>query len=415
MTLSRNAAALAIMHGTGALQPLLLIPYGARVLGPTAYGQYVYIIAMAYLANTLVDYGFSWTAQRSAAAARHDPAALARLLAEITAAKGLLCVAVAAIGLITYGVLSIPLPLLLYALTVPLGGTLFAGWLFIAIERPWRAAVPLLIARGLALVLFILLVKSPADIELAVATQALIPMIAAFASLPFVVGLAAKGFASLTCRGVVSQLRNGWPSFVSTLSGNAVLMLPVPLVGHFAGFAAAGQYSVAEKLVNATRIVFRAIGETLMPRVAYLAQHDPARGIALIRRSYWTLVIGVSLSLGIYVVGPYAIELLLGPNYAGAVPLLNILCLIPIIVNIRFCASHLYMFNYGYDYAWVSLSLLGALTFLGAAYLLSYWIEGAKAVAAGVLIGECVVAAVSTGFFIVSGAARRQVRRTADV
>src|ERR1700674_3629655 len=94
MSLRKQAASLAIMHAADVLQPLLILPYAGRVLGPHHFGQYAYAMSLGQLAATIVEYGFHWTAQRAAAAARREPAAIAALFAEVFLAKTMRCVVV---------------------------------------------------------------------------------------------------------------------------------------------------------------------------------------------------------------------------------------------------------------------------------------------------------------------------------
>src|ERR1700675_2469552 len=99
MSLRKQAASLAIMHAADVLQPLLILPYAGRVLGLHHFGEYTYAVSLGGLAATIVEYGFHWTAQRAAASAREDPAALASLVAEVVAVKAILCFVVTLAGL----------------------------------------------------------------------------------------------------------------------------------------------------------------------------------------------------------------------------------------------------------------------------------------------------------------------------
>lgn len=418
MSLHKQAASLMVLHAADVLQPLLILPYAGAVLGPAAFGQYAFTLALTQFSSVTVDYGFSLTARRAAAAARHDLSAIRRLLAEVIAAKMVLCLGVALAGLAALSASEaitpeVYIPIVLAAL----GGTLFPSWLFVALERPWLSATCVVGARILALITFFLVVKSPSHAGLAAVIQASIPLVAAVISLPFVLAIGLSGFRTLRLRRIVGQLKDGWRGFVSTLAYTAAVALPVPLVQSFAGFAAAGQYSVAEKLIGATRPLFRVIGETLMPRVAYLAAHDPAKGLALIWNSLWTLILGASLSLALYFVGPSVILFIFGPEFAGAIPVIKILYVIPLFMNISLCMSQLYMFNYGLERAWTTLIVSSVVMFVAVSYLLSHWLDGATAVAIGFVSGEGLLAIVSAAVFFASISSRRRAARmpeTAD-
>jgi O-antigen/teichoic acid export membrane protein len=253
------------------------------------------------------------------------------------------------------------------------------------------------------------MVASPDQLELAVAIQASIPLVAGVLSLPFVVPVGFSGFKSVTSSRIVSQLRNGWRGFLYALVERASLTLPVPLVEHFAGYVAAGQYSVAEKFVSATRPFLRVMSETFLPRVAYYAKHDPAAGVSLVWSSLFTVVVGAVLSLFLFFAAPYVILGLFGEEYSGAIPIVRLMSVIPILMNANVCTSNLYMFNFGHERAWASLTVSGLLVFLVTAYFLSLYLSNAAVgVAMGVVARECVVLVVSASFFLAFGPAKKR-------
>jgi O-antigen/teichoic acid export membrane protein len=414
MSLRKQAASLAIMHAADVLQPLLILPYAGRVLGPHHFGQYAYAMSLGQLAATIVEYGFHWTAQRAAAAARREPAAIAALFAEVVAAKTMLCVVVILAGLAAANsLLAVSKPMFLCAMLTALGGILFPAWLFIGLERAWQAAVAVIVARGLALVCFLTLVTSPVHLEFAVAIQSAIPLVSGAVSLPFIIPVGFGGFRSVTFTRVAMQLRNGWRGFLFSFVERASLILPVPLVEHFAGYVAAGQYSVAEKFVGATRPFFRVISDTFLPRVAYYAHNDPAAGLALIWSSLLTVVVGATLSLGLFFVAPYVIIFFFGDAFSGAIPIVRVMSVIPVLLNINICTSNLYMFNYGHERAWTLLNVSGLLIFLTVAYLLSPDLSNAAiAVAVAVIAKEALVLVVSAGFLLAFGSGKARVSST---
>lgn len=408
MTLAKQATSLAVMHAFEVLQPLLVLPYAGRVLGPQQFGEYAYAISIGQFAATIVEYGFHWTAQRAAAASRREPEAVAALYADVVATKLLLCLLVTLVGLATTErLLAISRPMFLCVMLTAAGGILFPPWLFIGLERAWQAAVASIAARIAALAGFLALVTSPAQIELAVAIQSAIPLASALVSLPFILRIGLGGFRAMTLARVVRQLCEGWQGFLFAFVERASASLPVPLVQHFAGYVAAGQFSVAEKFVGATRPFFRVVTETLLPRVAYYARHDPEAGLALIWRSLLTLGFGAAFSLGLFFCAPYVIIPFFGDGFAGVIPIVRAMAVVPLLINANVCLSNLYMFNYGHERAWSRLTVSGLLVFVAFAYLLWPLLANAAiAVAAAVIAKEAVVFVVSGGFFLAYGTAK---------
>jgi O-antigen/teichoic acid export membrane protein len=410
MALHKQAVSLAILQAAEVIQPLLVLPYAGTVLGTVAFGHYAYALALVQFGSLLVEYGFYFTARRAAAELRHDPAALRRLLAEVTAAKGVLCLVLTVIGLPILSVIpSITAPMLLCVMIAGIGAMLDPTWMFIAVERAWESTVCVVVARCLALIAFLAVVTSPSQAYFAAGIQAAIPLVSALVSLPFMLAIGLGGFRYVTVRSVIAQLRQGWRSFLSVMAYMAIIPLQVPLVQHFAGFAAAGQYAVAEKLIGAVRPVFRVIAQTLMPRAAYLAANDPEKGLALVRTSLLTLVMGGAMSLALILVGPTILTVLFGVEFSGSVSVVHILCVAPILMNISLCMADIYMFHFADERAWAALMVSGLPVFLAVSFIASYWTDGALAVAFGFVAGEGVIALIATGYFVASALARKRL------
>jgi O-antigen/teichoic acid export membrane protein len=410
MSLRRQAASLTILHAADVLQPLLLLPYAARVLGAHQFGEYAYAVSIGAFAATFVDYGFHWTAQRTAAAARNEPRAIASLFAEVLVIKGALFLLVLAVGLAAAGaVLAVSRPMFLAAMLTALGGVMFPAWLLIGLERSWQAALATVLARVAVLAAFVLTVRSPSQVELAVALQCSAPLLSGIVSLPFVAGIGLVGIRSVTLSGLAAQLRQGWRGFVYTFVERTSMTLPLLLVQHFGGYSAAGQFSIAEKFVSATRPFFRILSDTFLPRVAYYARHDPQVGLRLIWLSLSTLVVGAGLSLGLLVVAPLLVTMVFGPSFSGAIPIIRVLAVVPLLLNVNACTSSLYMFNYGHERAWSRLVVASLLVFLGTACLLLALLpDAATAVSLALIAKEASVLVVSAGFLIAFGSRTAQ-------
>jgi O-antigen/teichoic acid export membrane protein len=405
MNLRKHATSLAVMHIVEVLQPLLILPYAGRMLGPVEFGHYAYAVSIGQFAVTIVDYGFHWTGQRAASVLRKDSAGVASLFADVIATKMVLCLMVTAAGLLTADrFLAIGRSMFLCAILSALGGIVFPAWLFIALERAWQAAIAVVIARAAALVAFLAVVTSPDRVEAAVAIQSAIPLVSGLISVPFLLSVGFRGFATVTPSRIADQFRNGWRGFLYTLVERALMTIPVPLVEHLAGYVAAGQYAVAEKFVAATRPFFRVVAETFAPRAAYYAKHDVVAGLALIRRALATTIVGAALGVFLFFFAPMVIILLFGENFSGAIPIVRTMAILPVLMNVNVCTSNLYMFNYGHERAWACLTVFGLLVFLAGAYGLSpYFSNAAIGVATAAISRECVVLAFSATFFVVYG------------
>jgi PST family polysaccharide transporter len=407
MGLRGQAVTLAIMHAADIVQPLLTLPYAGHVLGADQFGEYAYAISIGQFAAIFVDYGFYWTAQRAAGSARHEPPKLALLFGEVAATKTLLCLLVTPAGLAAAGgVLPISRSMFRCAMLNAVGSVPFSSWLLIGLERAWQAACVTVVARSVTSLGFLAFVVSPTRVELAVGIQSAVPLICGIVSLPVVGPIAFKGVRGVTLSGIERQFTSGSRVFHYSFVERASITLPVLLVGHFGGDAAAGQYSIAEKFVIATRPFFSIMSDTFLPRVAFYARHDPNAGLRLIWISLSTCVVGAALSLGLLISTPYVIPLIFGNSFTSAIPIGRLMSIVPWLIKLNMCTSKLYMFNYGHEHAWSSLAAGSLLVFLSASYFLLLTLStAATAVAITVIAKEAVVLLVSAGFFLTFGVA----------
>jgi O-antigen/teichoic acid export membrane protein len=402
MSLRRQAVSLTIMHAADVLQPLLILPYAARVLGAHQFGAFAYAMAIGQFAATFVAYGFHWTAQRAVGAARNEPRVIATLFADVLLTKTALCLLITTVGLVAANsVLAISQPMFLCAMLTAFGGIIFPDWLLIGLERAWQAALATVTARICAFVSFVLLVRSPEHVAFAVASQSAVPLMAGLVSLPLIRSIGMAGLRSVRLASITGQLRNGWAGFLYTLVERMVMTLPMLLVQHYGGYVAAGHYSLAEKFVSATRPFFRILSDTLLPRVAFYARHDSKAGLRLVWLSLSSLVIGLGFSLGLLIVAPMIIVPIFGEPFAGSIPIVRLLAVIPLLLNVNACTSNLFMFNYGYERVWSVLNVASLAIFVIASFLmLSVLSNATTAVSLAVVAKEALVFLVSASCLI---------------
>lgn len=402
MTLRHHAASLTVMHAADVLQPLLILPYAARVLGAQQFGQFAYVMAIGQFAATIVEYGFHWTAQRAAAAARHEPQVIATLFADVLITKLMLCIPITIIGIIAApAMLAISPGMFLCGMLSAVGGIVFPAWLLIGLEQARQAAIAVVTGRVFAIVAFVVAVHSPDDVAMAIASQSAVSLVAGVVSLPFIRRLGISWLTFGRAGEVLRQLRLGRSGFFYSLVERMLTTLPTLFIQHYGGYVAAGHYSVAEKFISGTRPFFRILSDTLLPRIAFNARHDPASGIRIVWLSLSSLVVGLGFSLALLIVAPMIIVPIFGESFAGAIPIVRWLAVVPLLINISACASNLFMFNYGYERQWSILNLVSLLLFVTAAYmLLLIRPDPVTAVSLAIVAREGLVSIVSASFLI---------------
>lgn len=338
MALRKNLVHLFIWQGSNFLVPLIVTPYLARALGVHAYGVYGLSLAIAAYGVLLTDWGFNLSAAQKVARAAEDPAQLRRLFWGTLLAKQMLMGAALA-GLVAV-TLAVPQfrPLwraLLGAGLTVIATSLTTNWFLQGLQRMGQFAAASLAGRLLMIPLTILFVHRPEDAVIATAIYGGTQLVSAVASLvvsaravplrPVIVDLA---FAR-------RQITDGWHQFASNLSVSLYVQANPIVVGLLAGTAEAGLLTSSQRLQAAFSGMILPVTLAVYPQVNRLTATDPRRAVTMMGRVLaGQAAYGVVLGLGMFIAAPLVVPWFLGRAFAAAVPVVQILALVPAIASI---------------------------------------------------------------------------------
>jgi len=331
----RNILALYGVRVVNQLLPLLVIPYLARVLGPTGWGLVAFAQAFAMYGIVTVEYGFEYSGTRAVAQGRAQAGRLAELVAGVLGAQLLLACAV------TLAALAIQLlvpafreqPLLLWAgLAFAIVQGLAPFWYFTGQERIALIAAIDTGAKLVGTAAVFLLVRAPADGWLVLAASAGAALISTGAAYALVLRQTRPGRLSL---GLIRRtLRLGASMFTMRIAvmmhtaGNAFLLGLLVAPQQVAFFAA------GEKLCRPAAWLLQPVNVALLPRLSNLVGHSPDRAKALAGLSILLMaLVGLAFGVALGIAAPWLIGLLFGPQYGSAVAVMRVMALIvPLIV-----------------------------------------------------------------------------------
>ncbi len=326
--LVQNALALYGVQAVNYLLPLVLVPYLAHVLGRDRWGQVAYAQAVGVYVRQVVDYGFNLSGTREVARHRDAPDRLAELLSGVLAAKGILAAAAvsAAVAAAAF------IPQLWNEPAYLAGGLLWAvavgfhlGWFYQGLERMRLVAVLTVLGRALGVAAIFLLVRTPADgwkVLLLQGTAFLVPtavaLSLAYRDIPFRWPSLRRGW---------SALRLGWNLFLNQGALTLYATASTVILGLLAPLRAVAYYAGAEKISTAlVDLLMSPITWAVYPRLSHLA-HQGHSGAVRLARLLVLLTTGGGLVLGItlFAGAPLVVQILLGPEFEAAVPVLRIL------------------------------------------------------------------------------------------
>ncbi|ADM10305.1 hypothetical protein PB2503_11289 [Parvularcula bermudensis HTCC2503] len=318
---------------------LLVVVILARGLGTETYGAYAFAFAVAQLLALPATMGMPTLVLRETARASTDarlPTGLIGWAFILTLMIGtflvLICYALSQLFGIDIGGETLLLPAA--ALVATLMGLLALGNAVInGVRRPLYASLSDALVRPALFLAFIplALAASPPTAQAAMAAHIAALLLAAIATYVgaglFLRYLRKKGHQLDRSRTVGSWLRSLLPLSLST--GISVLnrRLDILMVGLFVGPGPVALYAVANQIASLAVVGQTIVNSQLSPRLAgALARKDKAASQRLVA---FAALASTGLSLGalggIVVLGGWAINVLFGPDYSDALPILLIL------------------------------------------------------------------------------------------
>lgn len=359
-TLVHNTLSLYAVYLPNYFIPLLVIPYLARVLGAAGWGLVAFTQAFGTYLSVVIEFGFFLSANREVARHRGDRVKLGEILAGVLGARVFLCLA--CIGPALAAGIWFPIfrehPHLFWA-------GMFWGavqgfsmsWFFQGLERMRLVAALETPAQFSGIIAILLFVHRLQDAWLVLVIQglayglpAVVELVLAYREVPFLVP---------TFRSIREGLRMGTSMFLYRGSlelyakGNALIL------GLFVAPQLVGYYAAAEKISRASYRLLNPVTQALYPRMSYLLHHAKEKAHRLARMGIILVGAGgLALSLLVYLSAPWLIRIIVGPEFAPAVPLLRILALMPALIALGQGYGTQWMLPLGLDRLFNSVMLL---------------------------------------------------------
>jgi len=131
----------------------------------------------------------------------------------------------------------------------------------------------------------------------------------------------------MTARCAMSLLVEGWPALVSGFLILVYMRIAQVMLGEMASFADVGSYSVAIRLVEVWYIVPVTLTASLFPAIIRSKEMGPVEYRGRIQHLYdLVLWMAIIVAVPVSFLAPWIVNLLFGPGYAAAGPVLSLQC-----------------------------------------------------------------------------------------
>ncbi|GAB3555233.1 flippase [Spirosoma fluminis] len=336
----KNLLSMGLMYAANYALPLITMPYVARILGPDKFGLVNYSQAYIQYFGLLVNFGFELSASRRVAANREDNNQIEAIFNETLFTKiALLLLGTVLFGLITLAVPSFRTEAYLHSATfiTCVAYCLYPTWLYQGMEDMTKTAVFNVIMKLLFTGLIFLLVHTESDYvyhNLSISVgQVVIASIALFVAIrKYGIHLQMPGFAK-----IIEVIQKYKLFFFSTVVVNLYTGTNAFILGLLAAPEHIGYFSSAHRIVMiGCLFITGAFGQAFYPYIAREFSVSRENGIKIVSKALPRLVLfTVLMSISIYFLADFTINLLFGKAFKQAVIILKILAFQPLIISVN--------------------------------------------------------------------------------
>jgi len=337
-TLVGNFGYLSLLQIAGYAFPLITMPYLAKVIGASGYGKIAFASAIIVWAQTISEWGFTFTATRDIAQNRDDEDKVSQIFTDVFWARCLL----ALVSLIFIFLCICIIPsfyndraiILVTFLLVP-GQIMFPDWFFQAVEKMKYITMFNLLLKMLFTVSIFIFVRKPEDYILQPLLLSLGYILCGFSSLWIIMVKWGYRLRAPNFGNSIIEIKKSFDVFLNNLMPNLYNSFSIMLLGNYCGNVANGIYDGGNKFVLVVNQLQSVLSRTFFPLLSRkIEKHDFFIKI--------NLGIAAFFSVFLFLIAPYIVKIMLSEEFEQSVIVMRILS-----ISIFFLAlSNTYGTNY---------------------------------------------------------------------
>ncbi|HEY1016457.1 MAG TPA: polysaccharide biosynthesis C-terminal domain-containing protein [Herpetosiphonaceae bacterium] len=125
--------------------------------------------------------------------------------------------------------------------------------------------------------------------------------------------------------------------YASEILATISLKADLTMIALLAGSAAVALYGPGLTIINTTFLVPGIASQIILPLISRQRFGSPKYWITLQLGVVCSVAYGLLVAAALFWAAPLVVSILYGPEYSGTVPLLQIMCLIPLLKSLNFC------------------------------------------------------------------------------
>lgn len=336
--LTTNFVALTLLQFFGYVFPLLTFPYLARVIGSEGFGHIALASSIICYFQTVVDYGFNYTATRDIAKNRDNLDKVSQIFSNVLWCR--LCLMLCSFILLVILVCIIPAmrsiwQILLFSFFLIPGYILCPEWFFQAVEKMKYITVLNLISKTIFTLLVFVFVKEKTDYVYQPLMVALGYVVSGIVAMYLILNKWKIKIYRPSWRIIKKTLRDGVDVFLNQIFPTFYNAFSVLLLGIFGGPSANGFLDAGSKLVDVSQQFLKIISRTFFPFLSRRIEKH-----YLFSKIYMTLTLIVSL--GLIVLAPFLIPFIFSEEFSSSIIVLQLIAVSGLFLTM----SNIYGTNY---------------------------------------------------------------------
>ena len=385
--LAENFIYLSLLQVAGYVFPLITMPYLAKVIGVDGFGSIALASAIMVWIQTVVDWGFNYTATGEVAKNRENNDTVSDIFSRVLWARcflmfisfALLCILVFVIPQFRGNATVIFISFLM----IP-GHIMFPDWFFQAMEKMKYITVLNLLSKFFFTILVFIFIKEKKDYILQPLFVSMGYILAGIISMYYILGKWKVKLNPVSLKSILITIKSSTDVFLTTLLPNLYSSFSTVLLGIFHGNVANGIFDAASRLMYVARNLIGCISRTFFPFLARdISKHHIYAKVSII------ITLGVSSMLFIF--APILIKLFFTPEFNDAIIVLRILSFVVVFTTLDSVYGLNYLIVRGFDRQRRTIclvcSIIGCIVSIILVYYYSYIGKALSLVIANGLLG----------------------------
>lgn len=266
-----NFVALSVLQVAGFVFPLITMPYLARTIGVDGFGRIAFGASVIAYFQTVVDWGFKYTAVRDIAKNKDDSRLVSKIFMNVMSSRVLLMLASAV--LLEILILFIPLfkdnqAVLWASFSLIPGYILFPDWFFQAVEKMKYITIMNFLSKLLFVALVFVVITKREDYLYEPLLTALGYLISGIISTIYAVKKFKLRIYIPTIHEIIETMREGCNVFLTQFIPTLYNNLSVILLSTFWGQTATGLFNSGYKFINLSEQFTNVLSRTFFPFLA---------------------------------------------------------------------------------------------------------------------------------------------------